>query len=523
MNFKPLHARFLIAIAVGFSAAVVGAAAPALAQPASVPNPCNAVGLTPVQLLPVMPVFFSAAAKSQTGADCLAWQEFIYLNWQADPNNPGNPNPNAQPSSFGTPGDTSATVWESYLEASQVFGTSMISSLAWATKRPAIKTLTRLSKLGDANLQLHGIGQAGDGKWLTDQRGGLAFYEVRLNEDEYAFITTNVFNGSDLTTYSGQLACATQPGTNGRGGLSLPAGNRSGNTDVDCTGQPATYGQNIGTIEIKAAWVALPADGPLNYRYKTAIAQLTDPGGNVMQATIGLVGLHIIHKVPGANQFIWATFEQIDNDPDNNNGNPVAPTLPANPNQQPYGQYTFFNKNCDPAQDKVYHCQANALPGTPCPVGAPPTPGCYPYSAPMQITRLTPVDSTANAVTGYAWSLLPTASVFNYYRLVDVQWPNSPSPVAPSSTVPLTAGDITPADASHIMANTTMETYMQAKNSCMDCHQFAGIAQPSQHGTAIVGGRQVRRVLISRPNAAAAATPAYASDYSFVFSTETNR
>jgi hypothetical protein len=492
----------------------------AMAQVGGVANPCGAIGVTQVQLKPVLPVFFSTASKNQVAANCFAWQEFIYANWKADPNNPGTPDPNAQPSSFGTPNDTSATVWESFLGASQVFSQPVSdTAAAWSAKRPQVITLTRLSKLGDAVLD--SIGQAGDGKWITDQRGLPAFYDIRLNQDEYDYITKNVFAGSDLTTFAGQSACASQPGKNGRGGFNLPAGNASGNTDVDCLGNVTTYGQGVGTMEIKAAWVVLPADGSLNYRYKTAIAQYTLPGGAPTQATMGLVGLHIIHKVPGADQFIWATFEQIDNDPDNNNGNPVAPTLPPNSNQKPSPGYTFFNPKCNPQTDTYYKCVPNTLPGVPCPVGKPPTPGCFPYSAPMQITRMTAVDSQANQVTGYAWSLLPANSVFNYYRLIDVQWPNSASPVPPQSRVPLSTGDITPSSATRIVANTTLETYMQTKNACMDCHQGAPIAHRSQQSLATVNDVPLRRVLVSEPKADASAPPPYASDYSFMFVAET--
>jgi hypothetical protein len=493
-----------------------------VAQSSGVTNPCGAIGVTPVQLKTVMPTFFSTASKNQTAADCFAWQEFIYLNWKADPNNPGTPDPKALPTSFGTPNDTSATVWESFLTATQVFTQPIArAKTAWQAKRPAMMSLFKLSKLGDAVLDLASIGQAGDGKWITDQRGVPAFYEIHLNQDEYAYITTNVFNKADLTTFAGQLACASQPGQNGRGGFNLPSGNAQGNTDVDCKGNVVTYGQGYGAIEIKAAWVALPANGSLNYRYKTALAQYTLPGGKPVTATMGLVGLHIIHKVPGANQFIWATFEHIDNDPDDNNGNPTAPTLPPNPNQKPSPGYTFFNPKCNPQTDTYYQCKPNTLPGNACPIGKPPTPGCFPYAAPMQITRIVTVDQQANSVTGYAWSILPAASVFNYYRLIDVQWPNAASPVPPQATVPLSTGDITPASASHIVANTTLETYMQTKNSCMDCHQYAAIAQRSQQKTAQVAGRNVRRVLLQSGPRAANGTPQYASDYSFVFSAET--
>lgn len=486
----------------------------ALAQTAS---PCNVFGVQPVTLTPTLPTQF-ASATAQLGADCMAWQSFISLNWAADPNNPGQPDPNAPASSFGTPGDTAPKVWETYLEASAVF-TATEDKLLWSAKRPAVKMLTRLSKQGPTDLSLSGIKQAGDGKWLTSQAGQLTYYEVRMNQDEYQFITTNVFSGSDLTTYAGQAACAA--GQNGKGGLILPAGGGStgATLDSDCLGNPAKYGANVGAIEIKAAWVPLPADHSLDYRYKTAIAQVTGPNGGVVQVTVGLVGLHIIRKVQGAPQFVWATFEQIDNSPDEANGGYSAPSLPANPNQKPRSAYTYFNANCTTAGDPTYRCQHNALPGKPCDAKGQPA-GCYPYSAPMQITRLTPVDPTANSVTGYVWSLLPANSVYNYYRLINVQWPNSPAIVKTASPVPLPSGDITPSSKSGIVANTTMETYQQAKNACMDCHQGAPVATPRNRTTALLAGRATTKV---RPRNLVKGSTTYASDYSFVFVSETVR
>lgn len=77
------------------------------------------------------------------------------------------------------------------------------------------------------------------------------------------------------------------------------------------------------------------------------------------------------------------------------------------------------------------------------------------------------------------------------------------------------------------MANTTLETYKQDINNngatCMDCHMFASIAQPQHQMTATVAGQEVRRVMVGQPKTPGTATPHYASDYSFIFSTETTR
>ena len=500
-------------------ATIVMVAGEGTSAPASVAartsSPCNVFGVQPVTLTPTLPTRFSAST-AQLGADCMAWQTFISLNWAADPANPGQPDPKTPASSFGAPGDTRPKVWETYLEASAVFTAPKASAKAlWAAQRPSIKSLTRLSKQGATDLSLSGIAQAGDGQWLTAQSGVLTYYEVRMNQDEHQFITTNVFSGSDLTTYAGQAACAAA-----KGGLLLPAGgggNASAKLDTDCLGAPAAYGANVGAIEIKAAWIPLPADHSLDYRYKTAVAQITLPGGATRQVTVGLVGLHIIRKVQGAPQFVWSTFEQIDNSPDEANGGYSAPSLPANPNQKALGAYAYFNPNGTVAKDPIYKCVHNAGPTTPCLLTGRQT--CQPYSAPMQITRLVPVDPTANAVTGYVWSLLPATSVYNYYRLINVQWPNSPTLIPPGATVPLTTGDITPSSKSGIVANTTMETYQQAKNACMDCHQYAAIATPKNRTTALMAGRITPKV---RPRALADGS-SYASNYSFVFVSETVR
>ena len=529
-----LFSRLLVYLVVACVVAVAGLSGGRQTVMATqITNPCTGPGIQSVSLTPVMPTAFSSLAKTQVGANCLAWQEFIDLNWQADPKQPGVADQKVPGSAFGEPGNVNPTVWESYLEATDVFrsailksdliGRNSIKSTAqtiWRRPRPPLKTLSGLSKLGDTSIQLSSVTQA-DGGWLTSQSGDLAFYEIKINQDEYEFITTNVFNGNDLTTFAGQAACASQPGMNGRGGFNLPAGNNSGNQDTDCQGKNAKYGQDVGSIEVKASWVVLPADGSLNYRYKISQAEIKDPFGNKTNATVGLAGLHIIHKLPGAPQFIWATFEQIDNSPDDNNGHPGPPILPPNANQkQQSSVFSFFNTACTISNDQVYKCIPNIQPGPPCPANGPVPTGCTPYSAPMQVTRLTPVQCDANNVTAYAWSLMPNKSVFNYYRLIDVQWPNAPTPVAPGTTTNnMPAGDITPNPITRFVANTTMETFVQTKQSCMSCHQVAPIAQAQQQSKTLRGGVPTLKVILSLNPRAANSLPA--SDYSFIFAAET--
>jgi hypothetical protein len=123
---------------------------------------------------------------------------------------------------------------------------------------------------------------------------------------------------------------------------------------------------------------------------------------------------------------------------------------------------------------------------------------------------------------------MPATSVFNYYRLINVQWPQQgigqpPKniPPGPGLRVPLYMGNPSPAGNAGgpgaIVANTTLESFQQKSNSCMDCHVYAGIASPPTAQAMTPGG--LRRFTPAAPGG----QPQYASDYSFIFFSETKR
>ena len=62
-------------------------------------------------------------------------------------------------------------------------------------------------------------------------------------------------------------------------------------------------------------------------------AQLPEARGGWREVTVGLVGMHISHKSRSSPQWIWATFEQVDN--------PLGDPL-AHPPIRP----SFYNPNC---------------------------------------------------------------------------------------------------------------------------------------------------------------------------------
>lgn len=500
MQFSLL--RTTITIAAGLTALAIGTLASQMPARSASPKPGEVGGgsCSRLALAATMPADFTpgGAVDPQFDADCFAWQEFFYLNWRAKPNTIGVPDPSATASQFGSPVTSKTgvynTVWESYHSSDELFPPTSERLRGAPHSQPGMKVLSATTKFLNAEVHFHGIQQASGG-WLTDRRGNLTFYEVRVDNDEYAYVTSN-----GLTRARGQVACA-----NGPVGFSLPHGaGTTGQRDTDCIGRPAVYGMNFGAIEIKAAWVELP-DPATWPNYKIAVADVYPPRGPVRRnVVVGLVGLHIIHKTPGRQQFMWATFEHVDNDPT------ASPS--GSPSPAPPGGYTYFRTNCNPSTDH-YKCVPNTSP-RPCPTIGP----CQdPYNAPIQVVRTTPVNPFSVSINGTAWSLMDKAndprSVYKHYQLVDMFWPGmSPKVPAPRATVPLTAAGMIPTNRP--VANTTLETYVQ-NSVCLDCHAFATVATPAP----LSAMRNAKRVIVigGRHGLGATAGSSLASDYSFIF------
>lgn len=466
---------------------------------AAAPNPfCGT--LTPLSLTPAMPhaIKLHQGSGDQAFVDCIAWQEFIYLNWRAQPGSIGQPDRSASPASFGRPVTSRSaiekTVWESYHSADELFAPPALRGLK---ARPRRLLLAATDKFQGHAVSLNGTQEA-TGGWLTSRTGQLTFYEIRVDNDEYEYFTDP---NNNLTSIAAQLACAQS-----KFGLQLPHGKFSIGTappesDVDCRGNPRWYGDQIGAIELKAAWLPLPNDPAVWAKYLITVADVLYPGTKTPQrdVVVGLVGLHIIHKVPGAQQFLWATFEHIDNAPDPSQAGSPAPAVSGTP-----GAWTYYDPHST--------ASPNVQPGPPCP-----TPGCQPYSVPVQVLRIAAIPPQAVAATAAFNALLANnPSVFRNYELVNVQWPSASVRVKPGARRPLPDGGAVPALRSTTppqVANTTLETYFQ-NHSCLYCHSGATIA--SQHIEQVHGKPLIEIVNVKRR------TPGwYSSDYSFLFSNAT--
>src|ERR1041385_461559 len=116
------------------------------AQTSPTPTPSPWPG-TPV-VTPTIPP--DSRGTNQNAFNNLAWQQFIALNWVADPNSPGQPDPSVSPSAFGTQGDTRPLVWETFKEASEVFQPNAQTPSPWTAPRAlpaALKANAKNNKL----------------------------------------------------------------------------------------------------------------------------------------------------------------------------------------------------------------------------------------------------------------------------------------------------------------------------------------------------------------------------------------
>jgi hypothetical protein len=427
--------------------------------------------------------------SDQANFNCFAWQEFIALNWKASTTQPGQPDTSAPASALGEPspgGTPPPAVWETYAFNSDVFRPGGVPPAGFTSQPPSMAATGEVARalqtpraagysytvaphilgrstgvsittsLGTPE-QLTDIFQALTKSWLTAQNAQTTYYEVRLNEIEYDYIDAN-----RLYDATCQLDAV-------QAGIGIHLSN--------------------GSIEVKAAW--LPLTDPSQYaRYLTAPAVVVDPSTSQPRtAVVGLIGLHIIQKTSHAQQFAWATFEHVDNAPDA--GASASRT------------YTYFNSSCSPSSDP-YRCAVNTQP--PACSGA----ACN-YATPMQIERQQPIPSYVAALNRYVWAQIEASnpdSVFQYYQLVNVMWPERNTAITGAATTPLTDGNAQPPATLGGLANTTIETYFQkhgahspnsalSQPSCLACHTTAAISQ--------------------RPPGSAGGAKTYASDYSFLF------
>jgi hypothetical protein len=402
--------------------------------------------------------------------DNFAWRVFVALNWPSflDEGRRG------QPDRTKTLGDAGPRVWETFKSRYELFEVGPdgrpVAPSAWASyegRNPCgpgidnrVKTLASFIPYADFNQPGFTVGEPLNP--LVAQNRTYARYEIRINQPEYDAIAAAGWSQ----------------------GLSQP--DEAHSADLP-----------IGSIAVKAAWRLLTdADTPAirSRYYVVKDAEVVDvaksvAAGRVVCSTsdIALVGLHIMIKTRYRPQWLWSTFEHVDNVPPVGEGEAREPD--AKDAETPF---SFF----DPSQPD----RRLPLLGSPesLPITASNPPKVDP--APMQVRRRHPIHASTMAMNR-AYRGLPgvKGTVWEHYMLVASQWPTVTNPRGPQNDgtyfpgltlrpdvprEPYQSDDPTRENKENL-ANTTMETYLQdAPSSCMACHanvanvrgrDFAGI------------------------------------------------
>ncbi len=374
--------------------------------------------------------------------DIYSWNTFIALNWPPGPDGNGDPN-----KTIGQNGDND-TVWEHYRDVSDIFlaggkkpswnGPVTVPTQCKANYKPGMRIL---SQVGKTPTVLTDFSQPFNTGPLIDQNGNYTRYEILVNKPMFDYILQNT-----LYSKAGQKVFS--------GAVKFPCGVLNGAE---------------GAIMVKSSWKVIKPEDKSRFHTQTVLvyspaSQNPKYPASCSTKLMGLVGLHIGHKTNSGAQWLWSTFEHIDNAP--------SEADVAKKTFKP--QYNYYNPNCS-----GQNCTPNVVPPRPWN----PTKVSSFHS---QVVRMNMFKGnefafeSAAARNKDAWALLSgvsTSSVWLNYELVSTMWPTN------TGQCQATPGDPLGTPAPNFLANTTLETYIQGmvpnvSSNCIECHNNATMTTP---------------------------------------------
>jgi hypothetical protein len=363
--------------------------------------------------------------------DDFAWRTFVAINWPAAPGRRGVPDRSKR---LGEPAE--AVVWGTWKADHELFQPGGAAPSAWdafdaASPDPSlaradagrVKVLGGFRRRGGPGPEIEHYNQAGFGSAigaLAGRNREYVRYEIVVNRVAYDFVRERGYHRASA----------------------LPAGRQ------------VLFPE--GAIHVKAAWRRFTkeeqADAALLARHYTARARLVEPDGRRTEDVIGLVGLHVVARTPTSREWIWTSFEHVDN---------------------VEGASAFS----DPRATE----EPNALLPE-VTADAPPVP----HPAPVRVVRRKAIHPST-AATNRAWREHPEVrgTVWSNYQLVLSQWPTDPAPSDEAldarfaGRYPAGSGLPFPdRDSPTSTANVVLETddHVQTASSCLHCHWRAGRA-----------------------------------------------
>lgn len=228
-----------------------------------------------------------------------------------------------------------------------------------------------------------------------------------------------------------------------------------------------------GSLTIKSAWIEVRNSIPDRNRFHVRSAWVQDPFGICRETEVALVGLHIAHKTEANQQWVWASFEHVDNVP---RAGPVPPD-----------GFTFNDRRPVPMPfAPPLDARLDSRSGPPS------------LAAPFNVERRHPILSGIRDVNRI-WQDALQGTVWSNYELVVVQWPTNSGLKVPPTSLFRTGKTLQPAHPAPPCdvlqgntANTVMETFLQSApesslqdaltcpgaeknvaNTCMGCHYQA--------------------------------------------------
>lgn len=437
----------------GLGLLLAGPASGATPDQYSQPATCNAnTRVDPAALSPLLPCDVPTSADQnnptliQQSFDTFSWQSFVALAWPIDGKTPIGKGP-------GPGGDAPAT-WQGWADALAVMDAN---PPAWGSTAPppaACQALVAsapgapvMTMVGKTPNLLEAADQPFDTGPLIDQNGAYVRYQILINKPMYDFII-----GNKLNTKAGQAAYkpttippnATTPKMTFPG--SLVNGPVTPGTPV------ATAPGYDGAVMLKLAWKVMGA-GDDKSKFHTIDALVYTKGATPAQdgclkQTMGLVGLHIGNKVQRFPQWVWSTFEQVRNVPQQVDVSTLKPS----------DTFNFYKVGCDPKT-----CPVNTPPPHPWNPAVQPFPNGYK----SQVTRVIALVDAYKQMNA-KWQAPLAGTVWANYMLIGTQWPTQQNSKSNPTGFPFP----------QFLANTTMETYIQgtvpqSSSSCIACHNNA--------------------------------------------------
>ncbi|MDB5584973.1 MAG: hypothetical protein JWR80_10149, partial [Bradyrhizobium sp.] len=312
-------------------------------------------------------------------------------------------------------------------------------------------------------------GQAGGGDVLMTKDGAIVYYLLQVN-DVFAYFKTGTVN----TAWPTPTEFPTQKPTvdmvqDFANGAKTPA-------DFKRT---FNNGATLA-LELKSSWIdadTLPAEKRKDYLTITGKIPQYDKVSPTnwkqlptsKDATLALVGFHVVGTTLGHPEMIWATFEHINNAPNAAYVYQTGPTTTKAQQADGPGNWLFHN-NSQPSDENISSANAigTIIIATPNhKIGPVNVRRMNPWGTPSAATSAPANNADLISINNSVRTQLNFNDVRKNYILIGATWTRKGLPPMPDVEHPNEPNNQI---GTPLLANATMETFQQTRN-CFGCHK----------------------------------------------------